>query len=159
MNEERIADAVAMAALGARLAPALLGGALVFLHGPLGAGKTTLVGGVLHALGHGGAVKSPTYTLVEPYAIGGEHVYHFDLYRLRDPEELEFLGVRDYLQGQGIVLVEWPEHGLGCLPEPDIDIFIALDGDQRIVHYESRSKRGTEIVQRLGGAATGGNTQ
>lgn len=148
---ERIRDAREMEALGARLAPHLRPGMLVFLHGPLGAGKTTLVGGVLHALGHRGAVKSPTYTLVEPYVVGDSRVYHFDLYRLRDPEELEFLGMRDYLQGQGVALVEWPEHGAGFLPAPDVAIFIAIEADQRIVRYESQSERGAAIVQRLSG--------
>ena len=144
-----VRDAASMQALGARIAPYLGAGMLVFLRGPLGAGKTTLVAGLLRALGHEGAVKSPTYTLVEPYTLGDRSVYHFDLYRLRDPEELEFLGMRDYLQGQGIVLVEWPEHGAGSLPAPDIDIVIALDGEQRTVYCESRSERGAAIVQRL----------
>lgn len=97
---------------------------LVFLHGDLGAGKTTLVRGLLRGLGHQGAVRSPTYTLIEPYETGEQHIYHLDLYRLGDPEELEYLGLRDLLDGEGLLLVEWPERGAGVLPEPELIIEI-----------------------------------
>lgn len=97
---------------------------VVFLRGDLGAGKTTLVRGLLRALGHLGSVRSPTYTLIEPYEAGDQRIHHLDLYRLGDPEELEYLGLRDLLDGEGLVLVEWPERGAGMLPEPELIIEI-----------------------------------
>ncbi|MCF7991060.1 MAG: tRNA (adenosine(37)-N6)-threonylcarbamoyltransferase complex ATPase subunit type 1 TsaE [Thiohalocapsa sp.] len=98
--------------------------ALVFLRGDLGAGKTTLVRGLLRGLGHDGHVRSPTYTLIEPYEANGLQVYHLDLYRIADPDELDYLGLRELLGGEGLVLIEWPERGADVLPEPDLDILI-----------------------------------
>ncbi|MEK7262693.1 MAG: tRNA (adenosine(37)-N6)-threonylcarbamoyltransferase complex ATPase subunit type 1 TsaE, partial [Pseudomonadota bacterium] len=113
-----------MEALGGRFASALGNLKLVTLDGPLGAGKTTLVRGLLHALGHRGTVKSPTFTLVEPYEIGSRRFYHFDLYRLNDPRELEFLGIRDYLAGSDLCVVEWAERAGRLLPAPDVAVMI-----------------------------------
>ena len=110
-----------MESFGARLAVGLRQCRLIYIRGPLGAGKTTLVRGVLRGFGHRGSVKSPTFTLVEPYVLNGLMLYHFDLYRLKQPEELEFIGWRDYLR-DGVCLVEWPERGGNVLPEPDLDV-------------------------------------
>lgn len=145
----RAPDPQAMEALGARLATRLVPGLVLFLRGELGAGKTTLVRGVLHGLGHAGAVKSPTYTLVEPYTLRGLAVYHFDLYRLNDPEELEFLGMRDYLEGSGVCLIEWPERGAGMLPEPDVEIAIESMEEGRVVRLKACTERGAAILHGL----------
>ena len=140
-----LADAEATERLGAALAACTPAGACVYLHGNLGAGKTALVRGFLHALGHQGAVKSPTYTLVEPYQVDSHTINHFDLYRLADPEELEFLGIRDYFNGDTICLIEWPERGAGLLPGADllIDIAYALPG--REVEIQAKTPMGEEI--------------
>jgi tRNA threonylcarbamoyladenosine biosynthesis protein TsaE len=133
-------------ALGAAMVHGLRPGATVFLHGDLGSGKTTLVRGMLRGLGYAGAVKSPTFTLVEPYRVAGRDIFHFDLYRMQDPEELEFIGMRDYFQGQGIVLVEWAERAADRLPEPDIDVFIQRVDDTRIVQLRSHTDNGAVLL-------------
>lgn len=109
----------------------------VFLQGDLGAGKTTLTRGILRSLGYTGAVKSPTYTLVEPYSCGGVEIFHFDLYRLRDPEELEYMGIRDYFSRVAVCVVEWPDHAGGLLPEPDVTVDIAYAGGSRTAVVKS----------------------
>ena len=125
-------DEKATLEFGAALAFQLPKKGLVFLHGPLGAGKTTLVRGLLQAAGHLGSTKSPTYTLVEPYQCSNKKFYHFDLYRLADPEELEYMGFRDYIDEEALCLIEWPENGGDFLPEADLEIFLKYDGEQRI---------------------------
>ncbi|MFQ5757109.1 MAG: tRNA (adenosine(37)-N6)-threonylcarbamoyltransferase complex ATPase subunit type 1 TsaE [Acidiferrobacterales bacterium] len=138
-----------MEKLGARLARGIDKVRLVYLHGALGTGKTTLVRGILRALGHGGLVKSPTFTLVEPYSFDGFIVYHIDLYRVSDPEELEFLGFRDYLESESVCLVEWAERGAEKLPSPDLDVTIQNVDDTRTVDLESYTDRGTELLSGL----------
>lgn len=126
-----------MMALGGKIAAAFPQGGLVFLNGDLGTGKTTLVRGLLRSLGFKGTVKSPTYALVEPYRIAGRDIYHFDLYRLADPEELEYMGVRDYLSSEALCLIEWPEKAQGFLPEENLKLFIQHDDEARKVSIES----------------------
>ena len=134
---------------GQWLGKALHGGAVVFLGGQLGAGKTTFCRGVLQAFGHTGAVKSPTYTIVEPYETAGVNVYHFDLYRLGDPEELEYMGIRDYFDNDAVCLVEWPERGAGVLPLADIIVSIEAQGAGRLLAARSATPRGHQILAQL----------
>jgi tRNA threonylcarbamoyladenosine biosynthesis protein TsaE len=148
-SEFVVADEGAMMALGAALAAALAPGLVIFLQGELGMGKTTLARGLVQAMGHKGAVKSPTYTLVEPYELNGVQLYHFDLYRLADPEELEFMGIRDYFDGESIALVEWPECGLGFLPPADLVVTIEREGNGRRVGLASQSQKGVDCLGRL----------
>lgn len=124
-------------------------GGRIFLAGELGAGKTTLTRGLVKAYGHHGAVKSPTYTLVEPYEFEDANLYHFDLYRLSDPEEVEFLGVEEYLSATNLCIIEWAEKGAGFLPDPDITIEISIEGNGRRVHWQSQSNKGAQICQTL----------
>ncbi len=184
-------DESAMIDLGAQLAARVHPGTIIYLGGDLGAGKTTLVRGFLRACGHRGAVKSPTFTVVEPYALDYnklydyhqlqvelkqndridplsisktdksgvnlkssktrqlQKVYHFDLYRLEDPEELEYLGIRDYLDGQAIALIEWPAKGEGVLPKADLLIKITHQKQGREIELRAESELGKAIVSRL----------
>jgi len=147
MRQLSIVDAPAMEALGRKLAGVCPSGSKLFLQGELGAGKTTLTRGFLNGLGYQGIVKSPTYTLVEPYQLDDLEIFHFDLYRISDPEELESIGIRDYFTGGGICLVEWPEKGAGHLGEPDVHIHIHYQDDQRNVLLEANTPSGEEIIR------------
>jgi tRNA threonylcarbamoyladenosine biosynthesis protein TsaE len=124
-------------------------GCLIYLRGDLGAGKTTLVRGFLRAAGHAGVVKSPTFTLVEEYHVNDRRFFHFDLYRLTDPEELEWMGFRDYLSEGATCFVEWPERGGEWLPRPDIDIQLTLNGSLRLVDVSARSAYGAIVIKAL----------
>lgn len=136
-------------AFGRRLAQAVGPRGLIFLDGDLGAGKTTLVRGFLRACGHDGAVRSPTYTLIEPYEAGGRRIYHLDLYRLSDGEELEYLGLRDLLDEQAVLLVEWPERGEGWLPPADLTVKITYQGSGRQLRLSAATSVGKSILDSL----------
>lgn len=126
-----IKNETAMLAAGREFSKQLKPGLLIYLQGNLGAGKTTFVRGILDGLGHQGSVKSPTYNLVESYSLADYQLYHFDLYRLMGAEELEYMGIRDYLAGDAICFVEWPDKGEGVLPDPDWVVEIQINGSSR----------------------------
>ncbi|MDQ7017174.1 MAG: tRNA (adenosine(37)-N6)-threonylcarbamoyltransferase complex ATPase subunit type 1 TsaE [Gammaproteobacteria bacterium] len=123
--------------LGADLAKRISAPAVIFLQGELGAGKTTLVRGFLHGRGYQGAVKSPTYTLIESYLCGDVTCYHLDLYRLNDPEELDYLGLRDIFTEKTVCLIEWPERFVSVLPLPSHKIAIEYRQSGRSVRVET----------------------
>jgi tRNA threonylcarbamoyladenosine biosynthesis protein TsaE len=146
-------DEAGTAALGAALSRAILPGMAIHLHGDLGAGKTALTRALLHAAGHRGNVKSPTYTLSEPYSVQLEgravSVIHFDLYRMSSPEEFLDAGFREDFNGDNICIVEWPEKADPVLPPPDLHIFLAVAGEGRDVELQASSALGLSCLQRL----------
>ncbi len=145
-----LADEAATLTLGAALARQIKPGLVVYLYGNLGAGKTTLVRGLLRALGYGGRVKSPTYTLVEPYALPNLTLHHYDLYRMSDPREWLDAGFRDDFSGTIACIVEWPEKAAGLLPQPDIEMRIEMEGDGRKVALVGVTARGRECLRETG---------
>lgn len=148
-----LADEMATIALGKKIADLvkreLKQGIIVFLNGDLGAGKTTLTRGFVQGMGHVGNVKSPTYTLVEPYDLQDWQVYHFDLYRLADPEELEYMGIRDYFNSNCCSFIEWPEKGQGMLPKADMIIDLVYLDEQRQVSLQANTPLGEQLVKLL----------
>ena len=144
-----IGDEKQMRALGARLISACGHGGVITLEGELGTGKTTLVRGALEAEGVEGGVRSPTYTLVEYYPLQRFAVAHFDLYRLADAEELEYLGFRDYLNRDTLCLIEWPQRAEGYLQGVDLEISIEYDPAGRQVTLTPQTRWGREVVSRL----------
>jgi len=142
-------DEEATVATGAALARASGGHGVIALHGNLGSGKTTLCRGLIRALGHGGAVKSPTFTLVEPYDFGATRVLHYDLYRLSDPEEVEYLGMRDFLDGRTLTLIEWPEKAAGFLPPPDLELFLEVLPAGRRLGWQVLTPHGERLAAAL----------
>lgn len=152
--EFKAANETEMVEFGRSIGAALRQGT-IFLSGDLGAGKTTLTRGVLQSRGHLGAVKSPTYTLVEPYEYNNQRLYHFDLYRLGNPEELEYMGIRDYFDEDSLCIVEWPERGAGILPLPDLQVTVSclplVDGVSlgRSLQLQPHSERGERCIAAL----------
>jgi tRNA threonylcarbamoyladenosine biosynthesis protein TsaE len=146
-------DEAATQALGGALARALAPGLVIYLHGDLGAGKTALTRALLHAAGHQGKVKSPTYTLSEPYRIrlDGEQVnlIHYDLYRMSSPEEFLDAGFREDFDGRNICVVEWPEKGEPVLPPPDVRVLLTVSGHGRAVELQALSEQGLLCLDRL----------
>jgi tRNA threonylcarbamoyladenosine biosynthesis protein TsaE len=142
-------DESATFALAQRLAAQLKPGMVIYLHGDLGAGKTTLVRGVLNALGYKGRVKSPTYTLVEPYHIAGLDLRHFDLYRLQDEEEWNSAGFRDEFDGHNIFFIEWPERAQGLLPQADIGIVFEILPQGRNIEIRGHTPTGRECLEQF----------
>ncbi|WP_018692137.1 tRNA (adenosine(37)-N6)-threonylcarbamoyltransferase complex ATPase subunit type 1 TsaE [Algicola sagamiensis] len=147
--EKYLENETATVALGKQLSSACQSGIVIFLYGDLGAGKTTLSRGFIQGLGHVGAVKSPTYTLVEPYDIQGLQIYHFDLYRLADPDELEFMGIRDYFEPGNLCLLEWPDKGGDLIPQPDLMVTMNYQGEKRVADIEAKTARGLEVIKKL----------
>ncbi len=147
-------DETAMIAFGHKLMTAICqipssASVTLYLNGELGAGKTTLSRGMIQSLGHQGNVKSPTYTLVEEYHLQGKHIYHFDLYRLSDPEELEFMGIRDYFSADTICLIEWAEKGVGLLAEADLCVNIIYADNAREIELTAQTTQGKLILENL----------
>ena len=142
-------DEGATLALGAALAPCVEPGLTVYLRGELGAGKTTLVRGLLRALGHQGPVKSPTYALVELYEVSRLHLHHFDFYRFHDPREWIDAGFRESFNGRNVSLIEWPERAGGMLPPADVEIVLELHGTGRSAALISSSLRGQKCLALL----------
>lgn len=143
-----LADEAATLELGAQIAVVLHPGLVIFLHGNLGAGKTTLVRGMLRGLGYQGKVKSPTYNLIELYKISRLYLYHFDLYRFSNPIEWEEAGFRDYFNAESICLVEWPERADGLLPHADLKFIFKISEEGRNVEIQADTEAGTLCLKR-----------
>lgn len=146
-------DEAATAALGAALARAIVPGLVIYLHGDLGAGKTALTRSLIQAAGHKGTVKSPTYTLSEPYRVqlDGQpvNIIHYDLYRMSSPEEFLDAGFREDFDGKNICIVEWPEKGEPVLPLPDVKVLLNVSGLGRTVELQALSELGLLCLDRL----------
>ncbi|HET7833000.1 MAG TPA: tRNA (adenosine(37)-N6)-threonylcarbamoyltransferase complex ATPase subunit type 1 TsaE [Gallionella sp.] len=152
-NDSRItlnlADETATLSLAQRLAEQLKPGMVIYLLGDLGAGKTTLVRGMLNALGYTGRVKSPTYTLLEPYRAAGLDLRHFDLYRMHDESEWEAAGFRDEFDGHNIFFIEWPEKAQGLVPRADLEISFKILAHGREVAIQANSEMGKQCLGQL----------
>ena len=147
--QQFLADEDATLAFAARLADLCTKATVIYLQGDLGAGKTRFSRGFIQALGHNGRVKSPTYTLVEPYQLDNWRVFHFDLYRLSDPEELEYIGIRDYFAEDCICLIEWPDKGQGMLAPADLTLYFTFTEQSRNVEIQGESAHGCQIISQL----------
>ncbi len=151
--KDHLNDEAGTLALGAALARTLAPGLTIYLHGDLGAGKTTLTRALLHAAGYTGHVKSPTYTLAEPYVVTvtGRRldIMHFDLYRMSSPEEFLDAGFREHFNAENVCIVEWPENAEPVLPPPDIAVFLTVSGHGRKVELQALSDKGVQCLDRL----------
>ena len=148
--EVPLTDEDATLALGERLATYFASPQVIFLHGELGAGKTTLSRGFLRGAGHTGSVKSPTYALCEPYDLSDSRQFcHLDLYRLSNPEELEFLGIRDYIASGAMLFIEWPSKGQGWLPTPDLQVALVDSNNGRELKVTALTDDGEGVLTRM----------
>ncbi len=149
----QLPDESSTQALGTALARTLMPGLKIYLHGELGAGKTSLTRALLQSAGHTGRVKSPTYTLVEPYAIRVQNnpaaLMHFDLYRMGSPEEFIDAGFREYFDSDYLCVVEWPERAEDLLPPADLDVFLSVAGEGRAVELRANSEQGASCLNHL----------
>lgn len=148
--EKEVYGEEAMVKLGEVFSSSLVNGGVVYFDGDLGMGKTTLVRGILHGLGYVGPVKSPTYTIVEPYDVDELSAFHFDLYRVIDPEELEYMGIRDYFSKNNLCLIEWANMGLGVLADADVVVSLAFISGGRRVSFEAKTEKGRMALSVLG---------
>lgn len=148
-------DEAATAALAGQVAAAIDGGLVCYLQGPLGAGKSAFARALLHALGVSGRIKSPTYSLVESYPLGDAQAWHLDLYRIADPDELEWLGMDALGEPGAVVLIEWPQRGAGALPAADVEVFLEYAGTGRGAVLRARSPHGERLLARMPPMARG----
>jgi len=144
-----VADEAAVATLAAGFAAAVQTPAVIYLQGDLGAGKTTFARAYIHSLGFSGYVKSPSYGLLETYSAGGQKVLHLDLYRIEDPEELEYLAIRDLFDPETVLLVEWPDRGVHYLPAPDLVLEFGEKDEVRFIRCHVRSDYGRALSQKV----------
>lgn len=142
-------DEAATAALAGRVGAAIDGGLVCYLHGPLGAGKSAFARALLHALGVPGRIKSPTYSLLESYPLGDAQAWHLDLYRIADPDELEWLGMDALGEPGAVVLIEWPQRGAGAVPAADVEVFLDYAGAGRRAVLRADNGRGERLLRRL----------
>lgn len=145
-----LADESATAALATEIFDRLkddFAGWTILLSGELGAGKSTFARAFIHAAGHKGAVPSPTYTLVEPYSLPAGSIYHVDLYRVSDPEELRYLGWNEL--DEGLRLVEWPDRAPELADDADLELLLRYEGDARAVEIKASSERGAALIQKI----------
>jgi tRNA threonylcarbamoyladenosine biosynthesis protein TsaE len=145
----KLPDPIATEALGRAVAPGAGPGRVLHLRGELGTGKTTLVRGLLRALGHRGRVKSPTYTLLEPYELSSLHFYHFDFYRLKDRSEWAQAGFREYFNAQSMCVVEWPERAADLLAPPDLEVVLTFEGEARRAQASAHTEAGNAWLSSL----------
>lgn len=148
---EAVGDEQAVAELAGRFAACMQAPAVIYLQGDLGAGKTTFARAYIHSLGFTGYVKSPSYGLLETYAAGGQNVLHLDLYRIEDPEELEYLALRDLFDDESVLLVEWPDRGGYYLPKPDLVLNFSENDETRFISCSAYSEHGHRLSERIAG--------